>query len=136
VDLKGGAEVAKLVVPVLPGDYELRYRAVRGDSTVVLRQPFRSVLPKLTIEAPATAAANGSIDFRILGDIGEFMTLTVVPAGTPDKALGPHTALKQGSEETGSIRLYNTEPGKYEIRCISNSGYGTQVYARRALTIR
>jgi hypothetical protein len=103
---------------------------------VVLRQPFRSVLPKLTIEAPATAAASGSIDFRILGDIGEFMTLTVVPAGTPDKALGPHTALKQGSEETGSIRLYNTEPGKYEIRCISNSGYGTQVYARRALTIR
>jgi hypothetical protein len=134
--LQGGAETVKLIVPTIPGDYELRYREARGAQTVAHRQPFRSVAPKLTIEAPATAASNSSIDVQVSGEVGEFLTVYVVPAGSPDAAQGPSRGLQQGASSGGSIQLRNTKPGEYEIRCVSNGGTGKQVYARRKLTVR
>lgn len=134
--LTGGEQVIKFIAPTLPGDYELRYRETRGTQTVALRRPFRSVAPKLTIEAPATAAAGSSIDVRATGDIGEFMTLMVVPAGSPDAAQGPARGLQQGASSGGSIQLRNLKPGEYEIRCVSNAASGRQIYARRKLTVR
>jgi hypothetical protein len=134
--LKGGEQVVKLTVPTMPGAYELRYREVRGSQTIVLRQDFRSTMPQLTIEAPAIADTGSTIDVRVAGDIGEFMKLLVVPAGSPNSTPGPERGLRQGSDGGGTIRLRNTEPGEYEIRCVSSTAAGRQVYARRDLTIR
>jgi hypothetical protein len=136
VVLQGGDQLVKLVVPVVPGDYELRYRNVRDDFTALRSQPFRSIPPKLTIDAPESAQAGDNIEFRLSGDVGQFMTLLVAPAGSPSLAPGPASGIRQGTEASGSIRLLNTSPGEYEIRCISNGGVATQVYARRKLTVR
>lgn len=134
--VRAGDQVVKLTVPTLPGDYELRYREVQGEGTVLHRQPFRSLAPNLTILAPDVAETGSYIDVKISGDVGESMTLVIEPADSPVLTGGPSYGLRQGAESGGSIHLYNTKPGEYEIRCMSTGGVGTQIYATRKLTIQ
>lgn len=133
----GGEQVFKLAVPTTPGDYELRYRTRGGDAVILARRPFRSVAPQLRIQAPMTAPADGNVEVRLLGDVGRYMHVTVVPTGSPESATGNAApGLEQGTEFTRVIPRLPNEPGDYEIRCIGNWTGGKQVYARRKLTIR
>ncbi len=134
--MNGDEETVKLVVPTIPGEYELRYRDVRGEKRIFERQPFRSLMPKVTIEAPRTAQPRGNAAVRVLGDVGEHMTLTVVPAGSPLSAGGGMINLKQGPEATGTLNRLPAEPGEYEIRCVSTWGSSRVLYAGSKLTIR
>jgi hypothetical protein len=133
--LKGGGELLALVVPTTPGEYELRYRPAR-EGGIEFRQPFVSVAPKISIEAPATAPAGGDVEVSVSGEIGEHMVVTVVPADSPDAANGRTRALRQGEGDVGVIRRLPEEQGDYEIRVTSNWRGGKNVYARRPLTIQ
>lgn len=136
VALTGEEQTVTLVVPTTPGEYELHYREAGGQRRVIERQAFQSTAPQVRIEAPSGAQAGGSLGVRVIGDVGERMTVTVVPAGSPDKELSSSFFYTtQGSEMSGSIRRLPNEPGDYEIRCRSDWG-AAQVYARRPLTIR
>ena len=83
----------------------------------------------------ASYRVEGSIKVEVAGDLGEFMRLTVVPAGSPDSTAGPQRTLQQGTKGGGVIRRLPKEPGEYEIRCAS-SNKGKQVYARHKLMIQ
>ena len=72
----------------------------------------------------------------LAGDIGEHMVSTVVPAGSNNNERGRVIALRQGSEQTGTIKRLPEEPGDYEIRCINGYGRDKVVYASRKLTIQ
>src|SRR5690606_31043758 len=130
VILRGGATVVGLIVPTLPGAYELRYRDVRDDLTARARRAFRVVAPRVTLDAPGAVDAGTTLTVQVTGDVGEFMSLVLVPAGQPDGADGPASGLRQGGEGAATIALGKTPPGAYEIRCVSNGGASRQVYAR------
>jgi hypothetical protein len=134
--LSGDEQEVDLAVPMAPGEYELRYRPSRGDGTIALRAPFDSVVPEIEIAAAGSAPAGGTLDVTLTGDIGEHMVVTVVPAGSDSSERGPSLSLKQGTEQSGTVRRLPEEPGDYEIRCISGYGRDRVVYARRRLVIR
>ncbi len=132
----GGDEEFNLVVPTIPGDYELRYRKRKNGSEILLSQPFKSVAPEITIEAPDKVPPGGSLEVHVKGDIGEHMRVTIVSAGSPDKTTGRAApSLTQGSDMTRVIPRLPKEPGQYEIRCYTGWSKGHQIYARRPLTI-
>jgi hypothetical protein len=132
--LTGDEETVSLAVPILPGDYELLYRRP-GDQTVLLRRPFRVRAPQLTIEAASSAALGDSLAVRLTGDVGARMTVTIVPAGSPDAELRPpFLYTDQGTEARLVLRNLPEEAGRYEIRV--KSDWGGVIYARRELTIR
>ena len=135
VILRGDEETVKLVVPTIPGEYELRYREAGGERKILARKAFRSTRPQIRIEAPDTAKAGGSLEVRLLGNIGERMTVTVVPADSPDSQKNnPLFYTVQGTEMNSELRGLPQQPGEYEIRCVSDWG-AAQVYARRKLEI-
>jgi hypothetical protein len=133
--LSGTEEEVQLIVPMTPGEYEVRYRELRGEAQIARKIPFTVLEPELSISAPASAPAGGSVDYKIAGDVGQYAKLTVVPAdGNGDKRL-QRIHLRQGTEQSGTITHLPEEPGQYEIRCIS--GYGTPplVYARQPIEL-
>lgn len=135
VILRGDEETVKLVVPTIPGEYELRYREAGGERKILARKAFRSTRPQIRIEAPDTAKAGGSLEVRLLGNIGERMTVTVVPADSPDSQKdNPLFYTVQGTEMNSVLRGLPEQPGEYEIRCVSDWG-AAQVYARHKLEI-
>jgi len=136
VFLSGDEETVKLAIPTIPGQYELRYRESSGELATVASQPFEVTQPQVQIEAPAKAQAGGSLDFRITGDLGEHMTVTIVPAGSPDAQKSTLFYYVVQGERAASL-VFNglpEEAGEYEIRCVSDWQAGV-IYARHALTI-
>jgi hypothetical protein len=137
VILRGDEETVKLVVPTIPGEYELRRREAGGERKILARKAFRSNQPQIRIEAPDTAKAGGSLEVQLLGDIGERMTVTVVPVDSPDSQKNNpffYTVTVQGTEMSSVLRGLPAQPGEYEIRCVSDWG-AAQVYARHKLKI-
>ncbi len=134
--LAGGEQVLPLVVPTIPGNYELRYIENGGERRILLKQPFRSIEPKIQIEASAFAEVGTPFDIRVLGDVGKHMYVTVVPKGSLDTTPGEGRArrnLRSGTDVSVKLAKLPEEPGAYEIRCSSNYNGGKQVYARRPL---
>lgn len=131
----GDRDVITLVVPTIPGDYELRYREqIDGEHRILARRPFRSIEPRVRLEAPPAAPAGGDVAVRVIGDVGEHMKLKLVRAGTDDVMRAAEAALTEGSEDNVVVRILPSEPGEYKIVCISN--WEARIYARRPLTIR
>ncbi|MDX1385342.1 MAG: hypothetical protein R3190_16940, partial [Thermoanaerobaculia bacterium] len=91
--------------------------------------------PQVRIEAPPSAARGGSVEVRVVGDVGERMTVTLVPAGSPDSTFAnPFFYLSQGAEDRGMLRNLPVQAGDYEIRC--KSDWGDRVYARHAIRLQ
>lgn len=136
VYLSGDEETLMLAIPPIPGTYELRYRESSGALTTVASQPFEVMTPQVEIEAPATAEAGGSLDFRVSGDLGEHMTVTIVPAGSPDaqKSTLFYYVVQGEREASSTFNGLPETPGDYEIRCVSDWEAGV-IYARQAVTI-
>jgi hypothetical protein len=134
--LTGRETEVDLVVPTVPGDYELRYRRTIGDAQIEISQPLQSITPDIEISAPDTAQAGGSLEVTVTGDIGASMLVDIVKSGSEAQAQGPSLGLKAGQEFTGVISRLPKTPGDYEIRCVSNYYNGRTVFARRSLTIQ
>lgn len=135
--LNGRDATVNLIVPIIPGDYELRYIDNSRPRRILLRQPFRSIEPKVRIEAPVSGAAGKSFEVRVTGNVGQHMYVAIVPVGSPDETQGRwRGTLKQGNEYVSRIRKLPEERGRYEIRCSSSwGGKQRQVHARRPLTV-
>jgi hypothetical protein len=134
--LSGDEETVTLAIPTIPGTYELRYRESSGAFTTVAGQPFEVMTPQVEIQAPATAQAGGSLDFRVSGDLGEHMTVTIVPAGSPDAQRSTlFYYVGQGEREASStFNGLPEEAGEYELRCVSDYE-APAIYARHPLII-
>ena len=135
--LNGKKTTVKLIVPIIPGDYELRYLDNSRPRNILLRQPFRSLEPKVDIDAPVSGAAGEPFDVRVTGNVGEHMYVAIVPLGSPNETQGRWRGpIKQGSEYVSRIRKLPDERGRYEIRCSSFWGREQRrIHARRPLTV-
>lgn len=123
-----GAEL-ELTAPIEPGDWEVRYVAVR--SKTVLGQAALVVTPVgATLAAAGEVVAGGAFAVTWAGPKNAGDYLTVVPKGTPDGQYRNYMDAAKGSplELTAPI-----EPGDAEIRYMS--GQGAKVLARRALRV-
>ena len=135
IGANGDETVIRLVVPTVPGESELRYRdQVDGEHRVLVRRPFRSLEPRVQIEAPPTAMAGGDVAVRVRGNVGDHMKLKLVRAGTDEVMRAAEAVLEEGSEDNVIVRHLPSAPGEYEIVCISN--WERRIYGRRPLTIQ
>ncbi|SFR37231.1 Ca-activated chloride channel family protein [Yoonia tamlensis] len=117
----------ELLMPVEPGDYEIRYVLAQG-STVVASQPITITAVKAGITGPANANIGDTItiewtgpdyarDFIGVGPVGEtrYLNYTSTEAGSP---LGIEMP---------------TEPGTYELRY--HLGQGSAIIYRQQITV-
>ncbi len=135
--LNGDETSVDLIVPIIPGEYELRYMDDSNPRKILLRQPLRSLEPKVRIEAPVSGEAGKPFEVRLIGNVGKHMYVAIVPVGSPDGLHGRSRGrFEQGTDVTSSIYALPEEPGNYEIRCSSYWGDDQkQVHARRRLTV-
>ena len=136
VSVKGGDQDLTLRAPFRPGEYELRYQESRGrQRRILIRKPFRSIAPKVRIDAPDVARAGSSLGVHLTGDLTPFSIVTVVPAASPDTTRGESPqSTGDGTDMTRTIRRLPAQPGQYEIRYgIVSLGL---IHARKPLTIQ
>jgi hypothetical protein len=133
--LNGNEETVSLIAPIRPGRYELRYREARAPGAVSYRAPFEVVRPEIEIQAAGSAPAGGELSVELTGDVGDYMTVTLVPAGSESRARGRSFALEQGGGAVGTLARLPEEAGDYEIRVVSNFRPETEIYARQSVRL-
>lgn len=119
----------KLLMPDLPGTYELRY--VSGQSKQVLgRQVVQVMGVQVSLTAPDSAKIGESFEVHWQGPGGERDQLTIVPPEADDNAKGKYWYTQHGNP----LRVSAPDtPGVYEIRYLS--GQSKLVQARKLLQV-
>lgn len=134
------ASPQQLVMPVEPGDYELRYVFVgpAGDSgssrrSVIARQAITITKAKVSLEGPEQANTGEILQIAWTGPgyKRDFITVTAL-----DAAPGSYTNYKYGNQGSpAEIRMPLT-PGDYELRYVQQGANGKDnVSARRPIKI-
>ncbi len=116
-----------------PGDYELRYLAVRG-GRVLARRPIRLVSVATHVEAPERVEAGASFDVVFAGPNAREDRIVVVPQGTKDGSYindAGFTHLASAGSPFHAVAA--SKPGGYEVRYVS--GADGQVLARAPVAI-
>ncbi len=119
----------KLLVPIMAGGAELRYMTGQG-GRVLARRPIKIAAAKVTLSAPAEAAAGGAVSITWTGPNNPGDYITVVAKSTPDGQYGAYTATSSGSPLTVTAPK---EAGDGEIRYMT--GQGGKVLARIGIKI-
>ncbi|MEO5957745.1 MAG: hypothetical protein ABIZ49_12360, partial [Opitutaceae bacterium] len=119
----------KVILPINPGDAELRYMTGRG-AKVLARRAIRIVAAEVSLSAPATVAAGTSIAVVWMGPNNVNDYITIVAKGTPDAEYGSYATTTKGSPLT--LTAPKTA-GEAELRYVS--GQGRKVLARRSIAI-
>jgi Ca-activated chloride channel family protein len=118
-----------VLVPIDPGDYEVRYLAGQGDK-VLARRALQVVAARITLEPPAEAEAGASVAVVWTGPNFSGDYLTIVEKPKPDGQYGNFVYSRQGSP---AKILAPKEPGEAEVRYMS--GQGGKVLARQPIRI-
>jgi Ca-activated chloride channel family protein len=119
-----------VLVPIEPGEAELRYMTGQG-AKVLARRALRVVVAQIILEAPDEALAGQSVTVTWSGPNFGGDYITIVPKKTPD---GQYAAYANAS---GGSPLKIVAPkalGEVEVRYMS--GQGSKVLARRPLVIK
>ncbi len=106
----------KLLMPVEPGDYEIRY-VVNQDRTVLARQQITVTAVGATLEAPPTAKAGETIKVAWSGPDYQRDFIAVSEVGAKDSSYVNYAYAREGSPLD---LLMPAEPGDYEIRYVVN----------------
>lgn len=109
-----------LVMPDVPGDYELRYMTGGEDRTLASR-PLTATVATASVKAPASVGVEEYFDVVWEGADGDGDFVTIVPVGTPEGEWGYSLNTSGGNPLT----LYAPEePGDYEVRYVTGqSGF-------------
>ena len=118
-----------VLLPILSGGAELRYMTGQGNK-VLARRALEIVAAKVTLSAPAEAAAGSAVSVTWTGPNNPGDYVTVVASGTPDGQYGDYTLTTQGSPL--SVNAPKTA-GEAELRYMT--GQGNQVLERRTIRI-
>jgi len=137
---KNNASPQKLVMPVNPGDYELRYvfvgparNTASSSHTVIARQPITITKADVTLDGPEQANSGEvlQIPWTGPGNKRDFITVTA-----PDAAPGKYTNYKYGNQGSPAEIRMPLIPGDYELRYVQQGAGGKdKVAARRAIKI-
>ncbi len=111
----------KLIMPIEPGDYEIRYIAKQGNKTLA-SVPIKLTAVQVSLDAPPTAGVGSTIAVAWTGPDSQGDFVTVVEAGEKAGKYGKYFYTRTGSP--GKL-LMPIEPGDYEIRYIARQGHKT-----------
>jgi len=118
-----------LAAPEKPGNYEVRYILGAGD-TVIARQPITVSAVTASISAPAQVDAGARFKVSWTGPNNPRDFVTLVKAGTAEKTYQRYEYTNRGNTLEF---IAPDEPGSYELRYATGSGYLT--LARASITI-
>ncbi|MGI3184046.1 VWA domain-containing protein [Nioella aestuarii] len=119
---------ASLVMPVEPGEYEIRY-FLNQDRRVLARHPITVTAVEATLEAPASAVAGSTVQVTWTGPDYHNDFIGVGAMDEPDRYEN-YAYTRDGSP---AALVMPTEPGSYEIRYFVNQD--RTVIARHAITV-
>lgn len=111
----------RLVAPVDPGEYEVRY-VDGGTSETRLAQPLTVVAATVGLEAPSEVGAGTVFEVSWVGPDGPGDYVTIVPAGAAEGVYESYFDTSTGS--TGSL-VAPLEDGDYEVRYVNGSESAT-----------
>jgi Ca-activated chloride channel family protein len=103
---------AQVVMPTVPGDYELRY-VMSQDRTVLATRPIAVVAISATLEAPAEAAAGQPLEVRWTGP--DYANDYISVARPGDDGHEAYTYTRKGMPLSLTMPLV---PGRYELRYV------------------
>jgi hypothetical protein len=118
-----------VLVPIEPGEMELRYMTGQG-AKVLGRRALRVVGAQITLDAPAEAAAGLPVTVDWTGPNYGGDYLTIVPKSLPD---GQYAAYADTSGQSPAKIIAPKTPGEAEVRYMS--GQGAKVLARRSIRV-
>ena len=118
-----------VLVPIEPGEDELRYMTGQGDK-VLARRALRVVAARITLAPPAAAEAGSLVEVPWTGPDHPGDYLTIVEKSKPDAQYGNFVHSRQGSPAKITAPK---EGGEAEVRYIS--GQGGKVLARQPINI-
>jgi Ca-activated chloride channel family protein len=128
---KGG--MVKLLLPIDPGSYEIRYVTGSGESAQVLaRHPISVTAAEVTLSAPAEVLQGTDIPVEWKGPNNPGDYITVVPQGAPDGEYKNYAEIPKKAQPPLQVKA-PIETGSYELRY--GTGQGNKVLARRAIKI-
>jgi len=105
---------ARLHAPAEPGTYQLRY-VLDQSRTVIARADFLVITVSASVTAPTSVKAGANFTVSWLGPNYQSDYITIVPAGSPDKAYTSYAYTSSGSSITLKAPI---KPGSYEVRYI------------------
>jgi Ca-activated chloride channel family protein len=120
---------ARLLLPILTGDAELRYMTGQGGK-VLARRALLLRAAEVALEAPGEAAAGSEIRIEWTGPSHGGDYITVVEKGAADGRFGHYRNTSEGSP---LVVKAPDEPGEAEVRYMT--GQGGKVLARRPIRI-
>jgi Ca-activated chloride channel family protein len=123
-----GSPIAVLV-PIDPGEDELRYMTGQGDK-VLARRAVRIVAAEVTLAAADEAVAGSTLSISWTGPNNHSDYITIVARTRPDGQYGNYSYVAKGSPLAVLVPI---DPGEDELRYMT--GQGDKVLARRALRV-
>jgi hypothetical protein len=118
-----------LLVPIEPGDAELRYMTGQG-AKVLARRPLKIVAAEITLLAPAEVAPGAAVSVTWTGPNHRGDYITLVTKDTPDGRYASYADTVKGSPLTLTAPA---QPGAAELRYMS--GQGAKVLSRRSINV-
>ncbi len=126
----------KLVAPLAPGDYELRYiqQGTSGQSggekdKILASTDIKIVAAEASVSGPETAMAGQTISISWTGPDQARDFVTIVKADAADRAYNDYAYTKSGPKLNVKTPV---EPGVYEIRYVQNN---SKVIARQSIEV-
>jgi Ca-activated chloride channel family protein len=119
-----GGSPLKLLLPIMPGNAELRYMAGQG-RRVLARRAINITAPEITLSAPLQCAPGTAVSVTWTGPNNAGDYITVVAKATSDGQYGDYINTSNGSPL--SVKAPK-DPGDAEIRYMT--GQGNKVLAR------
>ena len=119
----------KVLMPIMEGDAELRYMTGQG-AKVLARREIRIVAAKVTLSAPAQAAAGSDVTITWTGPNNSGDYITIVAKNTADGGFGSYQTTTAGSPLKVKAPK---EAGEAEVRYMT--GQGGKVLSRVPIVI-
>ena len=120
----------KLVMPAVPGDYELRLCEANSPYKTLAMRPIKLTSASASVSAPATVAAGSTFEVKWTGPNNERDYVTIGETTPGGRLYLDYKYSREGSP----VKLSAPEkPGNYEVRYIL--GVGDTVIARQPITI-
>lgn len=119
----------QLLMPVEPGDYEVRYIQSQ-ERTVLVREPITITAVEASVKVPATAVVGSTLTVNWTGPDYKKDYISIAKVGAPHRKYANVTYTSKGAPLQ---LLMPAEPGDYEVRYIQSQG--RTVLVREPITI-
>lgn len=121
----------QLKLPLVAGEYEIRYQSSGLNNQVMARAPLTITPPQISLTYPAQVMAGSVLRITHRGPDVAGNHLTIVPVDAPD---GTYMNYVYTQDSNPVLLPTPAEPGEYEVRYM-NEGNGGSVLHRQKVTL-